>query len=240
VRTARARFRGPLAATATALTTGEVSPAHAVVVAAGTCDLPPHTAADAEPVLVEAARRLDPPRLRRVLAHLRQVLDPEAAASRVEQQHERRGLWRTATVDNLVALDGRLDPEAGQVLLAALEPLTRPATAADARSGSQRRADALTELARRALEAGRLPRSGGVRPQLAVVIDLDSLQATPRRWGVRSAGPGRWGRRRAGGWPATAPSPGSWPPTPPPVTRSRATSTTPATRMGTMPPATGR
>jgi hypothetical protein len=35
------------------------------------------------------------------------------------------------------------------------------------------------ELARRALEGGRLPQTGGVRPQLAVVVDLDSLQGHP-------------------------------------------------------------
>ncbi len=61
VRTARALFCGPLAATAVALTNGELSPAHAAVLAHGTADLPDHLTAAAEPVLVEAARRLDPP-----------------------------------------------------------------------------------------------------------------------------------------------------------------------------------
>jgi Domain of unknown function (DUF222) len=68
-----------------------------------------------------------------------------------------------------------LDPEGGQRVLAALEPLARPSDAQDARSGDQRRADALVELARRALEGGRLPQTGGVRPQLTVLVDLDSL-----------------------------------------------------------------
>jgi hypothetical protein len=75
----------------------------------------------------------------------------------------------------MVAVDGLLEPEAGQTLLAALEPLAGPATADDSRNGGQRTADALTELARRALEGGRLPQAGGVRPQLLVTVDLDSL-----------------------------------------------------------------
>jgi Domain of unknown function (DUF222)/HNH endonuclease len=75
----------------------------------------------------------------------------------------------------MVALGGHLDPEAGQTLLAALEPLARPAGAEDERSGDQRNADALAELARRSLQAGSLPRSGGVRPQLLVTVDLASL-----------------------------------------------------------------
>jgi hypothetical protein len=79
VRTARALFRGPLTATARALAAGELSAAHAGVLAAGTAELPAHTTTEAEPVLLEAARRLDPRRLRRVLAHLRAVADPDAA-----------------------------------------------------------------------------------------------------------------------------------------------------------------
>jgi hypothetical protein len=75
----------------------------------------------------------------------------------------------------MVALDGLLDPEAGQTLLSALEPLARPTNASDERGGGQRNADALTELARRTLEGGRLPQTGGVRPQLTVTVDLNSL-----------------------------------------------------------------
>jgi hypothetical protein len=164
VRTARALFRGPLTQTAQALAAGEISPAHAQVLAAGTADLPAHRAAEAEPVLLEAARRLDPPRLRRVLAHLQQVTDPEAADQRAQRQYERRGVWLSPTLDGMVAVGGLLEPEAGQTLAAALEPLARPANADDLRSGSQRQADALAELARRQLEAGQLPQTGGSDP----------------------------------------------------------------------------
>jgi hypothetical protein len=179
VRTARALFGGPLTATAAALTAGELSPAHARVLAHGTQDLPDHLTAEAEPVLVEAAGRLDPPRLRRVLDHLQLVADPDGADDRAGRRHGRRGLWLAPTFEGMVAVDGLLEPEAGQSLLAALEPLARPAGAQDTRSGGQRRADALAELARRSLEGGRLPQAGGVRPQLLVTVDLDSLLGRP-------------------------------------------------------------
>jgi hypothetical protein len=175
VRTARALFRGPLTATAKALCAGEVSAAHASVLASGTQDLPEHLTREAEPVLLAAARRLDPPRLRRVLAHLRLVADPEGADGQAERRHGRRGVWLASTWDGMVAVEGLLEPEAGQTLLAALEPLAGPHSAADRRSGGQRRADALGEVARRALEGGRLPETGGVRPQLTVTVELDSL-----------------------------------------------------------------
>jgi Domain of unknown function (DUF222)/HNH endonuclease len=190
VRTARALFGGPLTATAAALTEGEVSLAHAQVLAAGTHDLPDHVAAEAEPVLLDAARHLDPPRLRQAITHLRLVADPDGTSDRAERQHQQRGVWVSATWAGMVALQGLLDPEAGQTLLAALEPLARPANAQDDRSGGQRRADALTELARRHLEGGRLPQSGGVRPQLLVTVDLHSL-----------LGPGGLGGETGGAWP---------------------------------------
>ena len=142
-------------------------------------------------MLVEAARRLDPGRLRRLLGRLLQVADPDGADRDRERRHARRGLWLAPTFEGMVAVDGLLEPEAGQTLLAALEPLARPADAHDTRSGSQRNADALTELARRHLEGGRLPQTGGVRPQLLVTVDLDSLLGHPQGTGgeVGWAGP---------------------------------------------------
>jgi len=175
VRVARALHRGQLAGTAQALAAGEISWTHAAVLARGTQDLPGQSTAQAEPVLLEAARRLDPPRLRRVVAHLGEVADPEAAEVRACRQHDQRGPWVSATMAGMVAVDGLLEAEAGETLLAALEPLARPGAADDQRSGSQRRADALTELARRALEGGRLPLTGGVRPQVTVTVELASL-----------------------------------------------------------------
>jgi len=190
VRTARALFRGPLAATADALTGGDISVAHARVLAHGTRDLPDQVVTETEPVLVEAAGRLDPPRLRRVLGHLQLVADPDSADARAERRHQRRGVWLAPTWDGMVAVDGLLEPEAGQSLLAALEPLARPADATDTRSGSQRTADALAELARHALEAGHLPQVGGVRPQLTVIVDLDSLLGRHDAVGGEVGGPG--------------------------------------------------
>jgi hypothetical protein len=57
--------------------------------------------------------------------------------------------------------------------------LARPADADDARTGSQRNADALAELARRSLEGGWLPKAGGARPQLLVTVDLETLLGRP-------------------------------------------------------------
>jgi hypothetical protein len=179
VRVARALHRGPLPGTAQALAEGELSYQHAAALTRSTQDLPAGTVAAAEPVLLEAARRLDPPGLRKVVGHLCEVADPDAAEQQAQRRHARRGLWVAPTFEGMVAVDGLLDAEAGETLLTALEPLARPSAAEDERSAAQRNADALTELARRQLEGGRLPQTGGVRPQVTVTIDLASLVGQP-------------------------------------------------------------
>src|SRR6266542_481432 len=189
VRTARALHRGPLVATAAALAAGEVSYAHAAVLADATHDLPPAKVAEAEGVLVDAARRLDPARLHRLAGHLRDVLDPQGSEERGRARLERRGLWLAATFEGMVAVNGLLDPDAGEAARAALAPLAGPTGPDDERSAAQRRADALGELARQALQAGHLPDCGGLRPQLAVTVEFASLLA--EQGGV--GGVGGWG-----------------------------------------------
>ena len=154
------------------------------MLAHGTQELPDHLAAEAEPVLVEAARRLDPPRLRRVMGHLLAAADPEGADGQAERRHQRRGLWLAPTLEGMVAVDGLLEAEAGQIVLAALEPLARPADAArhpQRWPAPRRRPD----RAGPPQPGGRpaAPDPVGSGPQLLVTVDLDSLLGHTRRPG---------------------------------------------------------
>jgi hypothetical protein len=217
VRAARALFRGPLTATADALVGGVISPAHARVLAQGTRELPDPVTREAEPVLVAAAARLDPPRLRQAVGYLLEVADPDGADQQAERRHARRGLWLSPTLDGMVAVDGLLEPEAGQTVLAALEPLARPADAHDTRHGGQRTADALAEVCRRALEGGRLPKAGGVRPQLLVTADLDSLRGRPGGLGGDLGWAGHLDPEGCRRLACDGRSPGSWSPATPAI-----------------------
>jgi hypothetical protein len=67
-----------------------------------------------------------------------------------------------------------LDLEAAETLQSALMPLMAPGPG-ETRSAPQRRADALVDLARRALDTGQLPALGGVRPHLSGVVDATAL-----------------------------------------------------------------
>jgi hypothetical protein len=77
-------------------------------------------------------------------------------------------------------LAGWLDQEAAEVVRAALSPLAAPRPATDVevdlRTATQRDADALVELAQRALGRGNLPAEGGQRPQVVVTVSLPVLQ----------------------------------------------------------------
>src|SRR4029450_4929842 len=175
--------RAPRPASGGARCAGETSPAHAEPLATSTLHVPDQAIQAAEPTLLDWARRQDPTGLRKVVTHLQYTVDPDGADAAAQRRYERRGMWFTTTIDRMVVVRGILPPEAGQIVQGALEPLSRPADAADIRSGGQRTADALTEMARRQLESGQLPLTGGVRPQLSVIIDLPSLQGQPGRLG---------------------------------------------------------
>jgi uncharacterized protein DUF222 len=82
LRVARALHRGPLPGTAQALADGEIAYAHAAALTRATQHLPVATTAAAEPLLLDAARRLDPPRLRKVVGRLGEVADPRPPTCR--------------------------------------------------------------------------------------------------------------------------------------------------------------
>ena len=131
VRTARALFRGPLTGTAAALANGELSVAHAAVVAHGTRTSP--TGSPSRPNRSWSKRLVGwthpgcdgfwaicgwSPTPTASMTALISVMPAGGYGLR----RPSRGWWPSM---------GCLEPEAGQTLLAALEPLARPADAHD-------------------------------------------------------------------------------------------------------------
>jgi hypothetical protein len=146
VRTARV-LADDLPVTAAALAAGDLSYAHARVLAAAAPELPVDALGALEPVLVEAARHADPARLRAVLADLRAHADPAGAAAAA---HDRRRLTVAGTFAGAVVLDGVLDPEGGATVLAALARWPHPAVLmmTAARSGPLGSADTARRVCR--------------------------------------------------------------------------------------------
>src|SRR5215217_5585050 len=87
---------------------------------------PDHTTVEAEPVLVAAARRLDPPGYDGPSATCTWWPTPTAPTATPNANTSNAGCGWPPPWEGMVALPGLLDPEAGQTLLAALAPWPAP------------------------------------------------------------------------------------------------------------------
>ena len=121
-------------------------------------------------LLHSLAQQADPAAVRRAGRHLAEVVDPDGATRTREEQYARRWLRISPLLDGMTALDGVLDAEAAATLSAAMAPLMVPAGADDRRSASQRRADALVDLATLALKTEDLPVLSGTATTLDVLV----------------------------------------------------------------------
>lgn len=184
VATSGERVPAALPATAAATRRGDVDPVQLRVILKVLRRLP--TAVDAnsrahvEAFLAQQAVEFDATTLGRIGRRLVATLDPDGTLADDEAAVAARELSFHRDGEGMIVLRGRLDPEGSALLRTALDPFAGPRPAGDdepdPRSPARRSADALIELARRALTAGDLPANGGVRPQLIVTIDLPTLQ----------------------------------------------------------------
>ena len=74
----------------------------------------------------------------------------------------------------------------------------------DRRTAPQRRADAMTELARRQLDGGRLPEVGGQKPHLVVTVDAATLSKQAGSLAAELSGRSRFPAETARRSPVTA------------------------------------
>jgi hypothetical protein len=152
---------------------------------------PVEKVAQAEAFLIEQCALFDPAQLAKLGKHLLHVMDPDGPEllEEEEQQAARSRELRITECAGGVKLRGFLDTEAAATVMSAIGPLSAPSTGADlpggrdTRPAAQRRADALVELARRALNAGDLPVEGAERPHVTVTMDLATLMAGAHAFG---------------------------------------------------------
>src|SRR5262249_27738188 len=89
-RVRQARRLAELPATADAFAAGDVNLAHVSVITRSAEQVGCEALRDAEPILLEAARRLDARQLRYVTAQLRHCLDPDGSLKDANRDYERR------------------------------------------------------------------------------------------------------------------------------------------------------
>ena len=127
-----------------------------------------------EAFLLAQARRLPVDDLRAVVRVWSHRADPESDERGFREAAEREHLSLSRLPDGY-HLDGRLTVEHGQQLSTALAALTPVPAAQDARSATQRRAQALADLARTVLEHHPVGAGRVARPRVSVHVDHETL-----------------------------------------------------------------
>ncbi|HZD16727.1 MAG TPA: DUF222 domain-containing protein [Actinomycetota bacterium] len=190
VKVARAMRAMPQAAKACAA--GELSDA-AVAILASARDAEPAAFARCEEALLQAARTLPVAGLRSVVAYWQQAQDLARAERDEDERSGRRRLHASLTLGGMVRVDGDLDPEAGHLLLTALQAVmdadAKTRREPELRSPAQRRADALGEICHMWLDSSERPEVLGERPHVVVTLDLDALEGRAGRSELQDRGP---------------------------------------------------
>ncbi|HEX2681850.1 MAG TPA: DUF222 domain-containing protein, partial [Candidatus Dormibacteraeota bacterium] len=124
---------------------------------------------------VSFSKRFSIREMRYLAAKARHAWDAEGFEKDTEEDYDNRYL-HISELGGMYRIDGMLDPEGGAAFKAAIESLATPRGERDFRSNPQRRADAAVEMARHALDEGRLPRRNSVRPHINVNTTLEALK----------------------------------------------------------------
>jgi hypothetical protein len=173
-----ARRLTQLPATAAALERGAITRHHSAAIADACTPERVAAIAEVEAELVELAQRVRPRELRGIVRRLADALDGDGGAACDEARHAQRRLHVSETLHGMGVLDGALDPEGTEIVQTALaaEMARGGGGASDVRSRPQRRADALVDICRRALNEGAVGGARRARPHVTVVVDLAELE----------------------------------------------------------------
>jgi hypothetical protein len=162
-----------------ALEEGDLSMSAARVLVAAR-DVDPDAFGRCERELVNAARIHSVRDLQRVASHWRRLAERELSLDGEDELRRRRRLHASETLEGMVRVDGDLDPETGEALLAALRAIidaeARSGSRDDRRSPAQARADALGEVCRQWLDRSERPMAAGERPHVTLTVGLNALR----------------------------------------------------------------
>jgi hypothetical protein len=172
----RARRLASMPATAAALAAGRFSTDYVDLLARANQPWREAVFADHEAALVDEVAGLRYHQARRVIDYWCQRADADAADDRAARDRENAHLHASTTIDGQVVIDGVLDAVRGAIVTNELKRLEHELYLTDTRAGivrtaSQRRADALVEMARRSTGATGTP----ARPLFTVVVGDESL-----------------------------------------------------------------
>ena len=163
------------------LAAGVIGPEHVEAIAMSTTRMPLEELAKSDEILTDFAVQGLPSGVRRLAKRLQELHDDSTVARDAKELYAGRYLMLSQTFQDAWYIEGKLDPEMGAMLQAALLPLCRPQGPEDTRTAGQRRADALLELTAVALRSSELPDCGGDRPRLTLVVRARPRLTGPKR-----------------------------------------------------------
>jgi hypothetical protein len=172
-----ARTLGELPATLDSARAGRASFSNVTMIAHLAEDVGVEQVAPLEGILVGAAETLDPGAMRTLTQVTRLRLDPDGVLADDNRAHERRWFECEQTYGGVFVLRGELDAEGGALVKTAIDALSHGMTRGETRSGSQRRADALVDLAATQLRCGDHRDVHGQRPHLTLTVSADTLHS---------------------------------------------------------------
>lgn len=130
-----------------------------------------------EEMLLGWALRLPHKDFKHIIDTWRMHADPDREQRSASDQYERRALHLSSMLDGLGRLDGTLDPEGLALVREAIRALSRPAEG-ERRTASQRRADALVDMARLTLQSlDHQPGKKRKRPKVIATVSLSDLES---------------------------------------------------------------
>jgi hypothetical protein len=158
-----------------AFAAGELSESRVRLLAQAQALAPAQFAQDEVRLVAEAAS-VSSKRAPKVLAEWKRQADPVGAEAAAERFHALRTLHVSLDWSGMTRLSGLLDPESGDVVLAAIRGLAEPAALdpQDTRTPAQRQADALVEICHRHLDGN--PGNGSSRPHVTVTVPWEALK----------------------------------------------------------------
>ena len=130
-----------------------------------------------EQILVKGAETLDPGRMRALTQAARLRLDPDGVLADDNHAHQNRWFECEESYGGEYILRGMLDAEGGALLKTAIDALAHGLTPGETRPASQRRADALVDLAALQLRSGDHRDVHGQRPHLTLTVSAETLRA---------------------------------------------------------------
>ena len=172
-----ARTLGELPATLDSARAGRASFGNVAMIAHLAEDVGVVQVAPLERILVGAAETLDPGGMRVLMQATRLRLDPDGVLADDNHAHERRWFECDQTYGGVFVLRGELDAESGAVVKTAIDALSHGLASGEQRTASQRRADALVDLAAMQLRCGVHRDAHGQRPHLTVTVSAETLRS---------------------------------------------------------------